>query len=300
MSAETEAFLETLHKCNFPVCPIVVGINTGHLGFFQEILPEGIDRFVEDYVTGNYSIRELNTVKCSVSTGCGKTVTYDALNEITIKGRQSRSVHLHISISGKPIHKFSGDSILVAHTAGSTAYNYSLGGSIVDPRLKLLQVTPMAPMNTTAYRSFTSSILLPADLSIGVVPENTDNTIYINYDSIEAIYTDIKKSTSPFRIRLLIWSDSRTTTSGTKSKTSFSKQIPHIIRYGSLCIKENRHIYWMNKTQLRRMKCLTGYKIIVFAAVQLVSQHRMPNMRHMHSYLMRPAGFKRKLYKSMV
>ncbi|MGI6765584.1 MAG: NAD(+)/NADH kinase [Lentihominibacter sp.] len=186
------AFLETLHKCDFPGCPIV-GINTGHLGFFQEILPEGIDRFVEDYVTGNYSIQELNTVKCSVSTGCGKTVTYDALNEITIKGRQSRSVHLHISIAGKPIHKFSGDGILVATSAGSTAYNYSLGGSIVDPRLKLLQVTPMAPMNTTAYRSFTSSILLPADLSIGVVPENTDNTIYINYDSIEAIYTDIKE-----------------------------------------------------------------------------------------------------------
>ncbi len=185
------AFLKTIHKCNFPNCPIV-GINTGHLGFFQEILPEGIDGFIEDYITGNYSIQELNTVKCNVRTGDGKIDTYDALNEVTIKGRQSYSVHLHISIAGKPIQKFSGDGILVATSAGSTAYNYSLGGSIVDPRLKLLQVTPMAPMNTTAYRSFTSSILLPADLSIGVIPESSDNTIYINYDSIEAAYTDIK------------------------------------------------------------------------------------------------------------
>ena len=69
--------------------------------------------------------------------------------------------------TGVSIEKFSGDGILVATSAGSTAYNYSLGGSIVDPRLKLLQVTPIAPMNTTAYRSFTSSILLPSDLTIG-------------------------------------------------------------------------------------------------------------------------------------
>ena len=62
------------------------------------------------------------------------------------------------------------NGLLVSTPAGSTAYNYSLGGSIVDPRLRLLQATPIAPMNTTAYRSFTSSILLPPDLSMEVKP----------------------------------------------------------------------------------------------------------------------------------
>jgi NAD+ kinase len=56
-------------------------------------------------------------------------------------------------------------------SAGSSAYNYSLGGSIVDPRLELLQLTPIAPINSTAYRSFTSGILLPPDKSIGIFPE---------------------------------------------------------------------------------------------------------------------------------
>lgn len=91
-----------------------------------------------------------------------------------------------------PIEKFSGDGILIATPAGSTAYNYSLGGSIVDPRLKLLQVTPIAPMNTTAYRSFTSSLLLPAELSLGVVPEKQyENRIAVINDGIETIYTDV-------------------------------------------------------------------------------------------------------------
>ena len=41
------AFLETIHNCDFPGTPIV-GINTGHLGFFHEVLPEDFDKFICD------------------------------------------------------------------------------------------------------------------------------------------------------------------------------------------------------------------------------------------------------------
>ena len=186
------AFLETIHSCDFPSCPII-GINTGHLGFFQEISPKELDFFISDYENGEYSIQELNTVKATVIMTDGRSNTNVGLNEIVIKGRQSYSVHLYICIDGVPIEKFSGDGILVATSAGSTAYNYSLGGSIVDPRLKLLQVTPIAPMNTTAYRSFTSSILLPAELTLGVVPENKGNRIFITNDGIETGYSNVKE-----------------------------------------------------------------------------------------------------------
>ena len=185
------AFLETIHNCDFPGTPIV-GINTGHLGFFQEVLPEDFDKFICDYEKGDYSLQKLNTVQCTVTTSDGVINSHTGLNEITITGRKSYSVHFDISIGGKPIEKFSGDGILVATSAGSTAYNYSLGGSIVDPRLQLLQVTPLAPMNTTAYRSFTSSILLPDDLCLGVVPEKPENRIYITNDGIETCYSDVK------------------------------------------------------------------------------------------------------------
>jgi NAD+ kinase len=81
----------------------------------------------------------------------------------------------------------------VASPAGSTAYNYSLGGAIMDPRLKVLQVTPIAPMNTTAYRSFTSSILLPPDLYLGVVPEERYEEIKVITDSIENKFEKVKE-----------------------------------------------------------------------------------------------------------
>lgn len=185
------ATLEALHKHDFPNIPII-GINTGHLGFFQEIHPEQLDDFIYDYKSERYSIQSMSTVKARVRYGDREHI-HRGLNEIVIRGSHCYTSHLNISIGGSFIERFSGDGIIVSTPAGSTAYNYSIGGSIVDPRLRLLQVTPIGPMNTTAYRSFTSSLLLPSDLSLEIVPENSkDKRIYIIADGFEAKYDSPK------------------------------------------------------------------------------------------------------------
>jgi NAD+ kinase len=178
------SFLQTLHKYNFPDIPFI-GINTGHLGFFQELHPDGLDEFIFRYKQGRYEIQHLKTAKAVVTVG-KEDFEYKGLNEILLKGEVSRAIHLNISIGESFIERFSGDGLLVSTPAGSTAYNYSLGGSIVDPRLNLLQIAPIAPMNTTAYRSFTSSLILPPDLSIRINPEYSgDQGLMIVADSME-------------------------------------------------------------------------------------------------------------------
>lgn len=185
------AFIQALHECDFPETPFL-GINTGHLGFFQEYVPENVDLCIENYLNGHYRIQPLTTVGAEISHSRGHDVLR-ALNEVVIRTTNFYTVHLSISIGGSFIEKFSGDGICVASPAGSTAYNYSLGGAIVDPRLKVLQVTPIAPMNTTAYRSFTSSILLPSDLYLGVVPEEKYEEIKVIIDSIENKFENVKE-----------------------------------------------------------------------------------------------------------
>ena len=166
------SLLRTLHAYDFPSTPFI-GINTGHLGFFQEISPDELDEFIERYMKGKYEIQHLKTLHAYIQTDEESTAVQKikGLNEIVIKSSKSNTIHLNLSIGNSLIEKFSGDGLLVSTPAGSTAYNYSLGGCIVDPRLDLLQVTPISPMNTTAYHSFTSSIILPSMLSIGVFPE---------------------------------------------------------------------------------------------------------------------------------
>ncbi len=191
------AFLATLHRYDFPAVPFV-GINTGHLGFFQELLPDQLDDFIGKYKEKKYEIQRLKTV-CATFWHEGKHVAFKGLNEIVIKAAHSLSVHLNLAIGDSFIERFSGDGLLFASPAGSTAYNYALGGSIVDPRLNLLQVTPIAPMNTTAYRSFTSSVLLPPDVAVKVFPEEVDKKdILITCDGIEHTYQYISEITFGF------------------------------------------------------------------------------------------------------
>jgi len=154
-------FLRMLRSFEFPSVPIV-GIHTGHLGFFQEFLPEELPQLVEFLRNGEYSIQEHHILKATVTPGKGDPQSFRAINDIAVKGSRSTLVHLSMSIGDSFIERFSGDGLLFATPAGSTAYNYSIGGSIVDPRNDILQISPIAPMNTAVFRSFTSSVLLPS------------------------------------------------------------------------------------------------------------------------------------------
>ncbi|MDR3306026.1 MAG: NAD(+)/NADH kinase [Clostridiales Family XIII bacterium] len=163
------SFLQALESFGFPDIPFV-GINTGHLGFFQELGEDDIDSFIEQYRGGAYVRQTYRTVSGTIDYRGGR-LERRGLNEFVVRGSGSRLAHFDIYIGENFIEKFSGDGVVVSTPAGSTAYNYALGGSIVDPRLSLLQLTPIAAVNNSAYRSFTSGILLPADLTIGIYPE---------------------------------------------------------------------------------------------------------------------------------
>ncbi len=162
-------FLRLLRAFDYPAAP-VVGINTGHLGFFQEFSPDELPDLVELLKTGRCSIQQHRLLRARVASAPGALREFFAINEICVRGISGKMVHLDMSIGASFIEHFSGDGLLFASPAGSTAYNYSAGGSISDPRVELLQVTPVAPMNTTVFRSFTSSLLLPADGQIDVYP----------------------------------------------------------------------------------------------------------------------------------
>lgn len=193
------SFLHTLHKCGFPDTP-VIGVNTGHLGFFQEIDPAMIDEFIMKYKKGAYQIQRLKTIRTELSLQDEKAEPRGAyhhahmsLNEVVLQKAPHGSAHLNISFGDRFVQRFSGDGILVCPPAGSTAYNYALGGSIVDPGFDLMQITPMAPINTTAYRCFTSSLIVPPQVDILICPEfETESNMKIIADGMEHRYDHVR------------------------------------------------------------------------------------------------------------
>ncbi|GHU66586.1 NAD kinase [Clostridia bacterium] len=185
-------FLRTLARFDFPDVPFV-GINTGHLGFFQELDAADADQFVFRYMQGDFSEQRYRTVEAEIEFG-DESAKIRGLNEIVVRGEGTSLSHLDIYIGDRLIEKFSGDGVVVSTPAGSTAYNYSLGGSIVDPSLDLLQLTPMAPVNSTAYRSFTSGIVLPPGLPIEVYPDAESRAgVFVSVDGVETHAPNLRR-----------------------------------------------------------------------------------------------------------
>lgn len=184
------AFLRAVHKHGFPYMPFV-GVNTGHLGFFHEIIPEKVDTFVENYFRGNYKLEDIYLVEAMV---CTRTSCIELIgvNEIVIKGIESKVIHLNVSIANNYLECFSGDGLIVSTPSGSTAYNLSAGGSIVYPTLKILQLTPLCPINSKAYRSLLNSAIIPNGMTIKVNPEYRDeNTVLIVVDGKQLKYNNV-------------------------------------------------------------------------------------------------------------
>ena len=91
-------FLRLVHACDFPTSPII-GINTGHLGFFQEILPEDISGFLDSYEKQEYTLQNIWPIDAIIDTVDG-TYQLRGVNEIVIRGPHTHLTHLGIEIDG--------------------------------------------------------------------------------------------------------------------------------------------------------------------------------------------------------
>ena len=185
------AFLRAVHLTNFSHIPFV-GINTGHLGFFQELNPRDIDVLVESLRTGNYYTDTIDLIQAEIISE-HETITALAVNEFAIKGLANKVIHVDIYIDDMLFEKVSGDGIIISSPIGSTAYNYSCGGSILSPDLKALQLTAIAPLTSRVYRSMTNSVILPASTSLVIKPERKDEIINIISDGTQYTHDGVEE-----------------------------------------------------------------------------------------------------------
>ncbi len=189
------AFLRAVRRNNFPQVPFI-GVNTGHLGFYQEISPDHLDQFIDDYIHGRFEVLEMSLVESKVITR-RKTFTLTGVNEIVVRGQRSKVIHLDIEVDGNHLEKFAGDGIIISTPHGSTGYNFSAGGSIIHPRLSALQINPISPINSRAFRSLLNTMVVPGYWNIDIIPEpRYANQTTIVIDGSEMYYREILKISS--------------------------------------------------------------------------------------------------------
>lgn len=185
-------FLHAVHSSRFSSVPFV-GINTGHLGFFQEIRLDTIEEHLDLLMEKKYDIAVLKTLEATVVTSSW-TYHLRAVNEFVIKSSDDRMIHLNLSVDGIPFINTSGDGVILSTPAGSTAYNLSAGGSVLHQTLAGYQITAMNPVRSKSYDSLPASMVLPAGALTTVFAAQKDRErLAIFEDGIRHTYTDVRE-----------------------------------------------------------------------------------------------------------
>jgi NAD+ kinase len=122
----------------------ILGINCGHLGYLAEVQTNDIDAVLDQLITNNYTIeqRRMLEVTCPQE---GKIASPFALNEVAIlKSGLSSMITVEVMHNGELLHSYKADGLLIATPTGSTAYNLSVGGPLLDPHVNAIILTPVA------------------------------------------------------------------------------------------------------------------------------------------------------------
>ncbi len=134
----------------------ILGVNIGTMGFMAELESSEISmlsRLAQD----DYTIDSRMMLDVTVHRDRDIIFHDICLNDVVItKGAVARIVHLSVKCNGVQAMECGGDGIIVSTPTGSTAYNLSAGGPIVEPDANSILVTPICA-HDVASRGFVAS-----------------------------------------------------------------------------------------------------------------------------------------------
>ncbi|MCD8010468.1 MAG: NAD(+)/NADH kinase [Lachnospiraceae bacterium] len=124
-----------------------LGINLGTLGYLTEGDRNSVTDILERVVADEYIQEERMMLYGKILSPDGEVIGENvALNDLTLNRSQSlRIFKFKVYVNGEFLYLYAADGIIISTPTGSTAYNLSCGGPVVEPTAKLFLVTPIAP-----------------------------------------------------------------------------------------------------------------------------------------------------------
>ena len=174
-------FLKMVKESHFNPNILYVGINSGTLGFAQDISVDEIEELIKRIKTNDYIKEEIGIEKIKVITK-EKEYNFNALNEIVIRDNRLKAISLEVIIDNISLEEYIGDGLLISTSFGSTAYNLSVGGSIIYNELNVLTLTPISPMNNKKTHNLLNPIILSDKKEIIIKPNKKDQSIITTID----------------------------------------------------------------------------------------------------------------------
>ncbi|MBQ7941525.1 MAG: NAD kinase [Muribaculaceae bacterium] len=142
-------FLRTAKCVSHKNIPIL-GINTGHLGYLTDAKMNEVETALNDIMNNRYKI-ERRTLLEVVTHDTERAIPEPfALNEVAILRQDTSSmISVETSVNNTYFTTYKGDGLIISTPTGSTAYNLSVGGPILDPTSQNIVLSPISPHSLT-------------------------------------------------------------------------------------------------------------------------------------------------------
>lgn len=138
----------------------LLGVNLGSVGYLTEVEKENVIPVLEKLLNGEYEVEERMMLEGIYYQKGAEAGHFRALNDISVlKAVPMQAIGINIFVNGKYLKDYNADGVIVSTPTGSTGYNLSAGGPIVEPGADLLVLTPVSP-HTLMTRSI---VLSPKD-----------------------------------------------------------------------------------------------------------------------------------------
>ena len=155
-----------------------LGVNLGRIGFLAKVESDGLEAALDQVVAGDYAAEDRFRILATLIRGDGSSEEHACLNEVVVtRGSRVRMIRLEVEVSGSHLATYVADGVVVATPTGSTAYSFSAGGSILDPRLRNMIITPVA-----AYLSPLHSVVAGENHQVNLILREAHDGALVSLD----------------------------------------------------------------------------------------------------------------------
>lgn len=178
-----QAARETIH-----VHVPLIGVNLGTLGFMTQIEMSSFEPALDRLIEGDFRKESRMLLQGKAMLHDGEIKEGLALNDVVIsRSGPLRVILLRIYVNGSFLHEYQADGMIVTTPTGSTGYNLSAGGPLVEPGAKLLMLTPICP-HSLNQRSIILSSEDEIKIEIPMGREGKEQTVMATLDGANSFF----------------------------------------------------------------------------------------------------------------
>ncbi|WP_112181620.1 MULTISPECIES: NAD kinase [Paraliobacillus] len=150
-------YLQGVRHTGFLDNCLYVGLSKeNEVGLYADFSTDRIHELFDALISKDIKKQKFPIIEVSIN---GEAPFY-CLNEASVRSSIIKTIVIDVYINDSYFERFRGDGLIVATPTGSTGYNKSISGAIVDPNIPCFQMTELASINNNNYRTLGSSLVL--------------------------------------------------------------------------------------------------------------------------------------------